>query len=401
MLWSSREANPFAPVTEGRKGYTFQLAANTVTRMSEKYGKWTTMAQCREMKEALIELDPDGTGRVPLVDFYGRGNVSGNWFFEERSDYLRDVGALDESSTTRGPQLIIPNYVQQPSNCLEVSDFYTVCCLKECESILSEVEREIRAPMASPARIVDVVQRLVNEDKEIPQNLTARMVSQLEAVAEQSGGQVRLHGRLFSQWLHYAFPHECPYPAKTADLEHRVMAANYRARTGKYPMMNREEVETYIGENLRFSRTMMALDDEDEDDGLLNGPGPDAVEVPLSNASETSSSTQLTEEEKLEEERFSQWLMEEELYVKHDHDTTNPRTAAAKSLDSGSFVGSLAQLGILIGGFVALRPFVMHAYTELCNGNSAMGDALGKKKTDYLKKVRPPAPASSKFEVTV
>ena len=75
------------------------------------------------------------------MDFYGRGNVSNNWFFEERSDYLRDVGALDESSAAKGPQLIIPNYVQQPSNCLEVSDFYTVCCLKECESILSEVER--------------------------------------------------------------------------------------------------------------------------------------------------------------------------------------------------------------------------------------------------------------------
>merc|ERR1719281_2166442 len=23
---------------------------------------------------------------------------------------------------------------------------------------------------------------------------------------------VQLHGRLFAQWLHYAFPHECPYP---------------------------------------------------------------------------------------------------------------------------------------------------------------------------------------------
>jgi len=23
---------------------------------------------------------------------------------------------------------------------------------------------------------------------------------------------VPLHGRLFTQWLHFAFPHECPYP---------------------------------------------------------------------------------------------------------------------------------------------------------------------------------------------
>ncbi|OLP24478.1 hypothetical protein AK812_SmicGene48940, partial [Symbiodinium microadriaticum] len=26
-----------------------------------------------------------------------------------------------------------------------------------------------------------------------------------------------LHGRLFAQWMHYAFPHECPYPQIAED----------------------------------------------------------------------------------------------------------------------------------------------------------------------------------------
>merc|ERR1719446_1699768 len=34
----------------------------------------------------------------------------------------------------------------------------------------------------------------------------------LEEIATHHSGLVPVHGRLFSQWLHYAFPHECPYP---------------------------------------------------------------------------------------------------------------------------------------------------------------------------------------------
>ena len=38
---------------------------------------------------------------------------------------------------------------------------------------------------------------------------------QLEDIASASpGGKVPLHGRLFAQWLHYAFPQDCPFPHK-------------------------------------------------------------------------------------------------------------------------------------------------------------------------------------------
>merc|ERR1712217_150110 len=33
-------------------------------------------------------------------------------------------------------------------------------------------------------------------------------------VAAQHDGRVPLHGRLFAQWMHHAYPHECPYPHK-------------------------------------------------------------------------------------------------------------------------------------------------------------------------------------------
>merc|ERR1719326_981798 len=34
----------------------------------------------------------------------------------------------------------------------------------------------------------------------------------LDEIAALHDGQVPTHGRLLAQWLHYVFPHECPYP---------------------------------------------------------------------------------------------------------------------------------------------------------------------------------------------
>merc|ERR1719273_1646743 len=34
----------------------------------------------------------------------------------------------------------------------------------------------------------------------------------LGQIAELHGGQVPLHGRLFAQWMHHAYPRECSFP---------------------------------------------------------------------------------------------------------------------------------------------------------------------------------------------
>merc|ERR1712107_499075 len=34
----------------------------------------------------------------------------------------------------------------------------------------------------------------------------------LREIAKAHGGVVPLHGRLFAQWMHHAFPRECPFP---------------------------------------------------------------------------------------------------------------------------------------------------------------------------------------------
>merc|ERR1719394_1536021 len=52
-------------------------------------------------------------------------------------------------------------------------------------------------------------------DEDEPPHLSKALWRQLEQIAKNSGGKVPLHGRLFSQWLHYVFPRECPFPFKS------------------------------------------------------------------------------------------------------------------------------------------------------------------------------------------
>jgi len=43
------------------------------------------------------------------------------------------------------------------------------------------------------------------------------LASKLHSIADRNQGEVPIYGRLFSQWMHFAFPTECPYPAIVAN----------------------------------------------------------------------------------------------------------------------------------------------------------------------------------------
>merc|ERR1719346_468205 len=77
---------------------------------------------------------------------------------------------------------------------------------------MRQLEREVAAPSASATRIAEIVRRLHSDTVDAPRNLSASLVSRLDEIAEHHDGRVLLHGRLFAQWMHHAFPLECPYP---------------------------------------------------------------------------------------------------------------------------------------------------------------------------------------------
>mmetsp|Transcript_125683 Transcript_125683/g.367178 ORF Transcript_125683/g.367178 Transcript_125683/m.367178 type:complete len:681 (+) Transcript_125683:61-2103(+) len=166
--------------------------------------------ECRSLKKELLGMEGPIPGRVPLLDFYKKGLYS-HWEFNEKVDYLRVLGALDESDALH-PSVIVPNYVGSRPNCLAASSLYAVCCRNECEDLLGHIEHNIAAPVATHEQILALVSELPSDTVNASRKLSDNLVTRLQSIAERHGGTVPLHGRLFAQWMHHAYPRECPYP---------------------------------------------------------------------------------------------------------------------------------------------------------------------------------------------
>lgn len=220
-LQYTRDQNPAAALKQGRgynlwsRKYSFDDAHEVVGGITHSFQAYWE-SECASMKASLVEMDTHNTGRVPLSRFYGTG-LETDWRFGESEAYLRELGALDETSSWRGPQVIIPNYIQATSNCIVSAPHYRVCCVNECESLLGEIEVAVGAPTALPSAILSIVRNMTSQttlDHDEPPHLERSLINQLEQVAKTHSGMVPLHGRLFAQWLHYVFPRECQFPHK-------------------------------------------------------------------------------------------------------------------------------------------------------------------------------------------
>jgi len=194
--------------------FTFDDAHEVAGGITKSFASFWE-SECVSMKDSLVAMDTDFDGRVPLSKFYGKG-MDSEWRFGESEAYLRELGALDESSVWKGKQVIIPNYLQAASNCIVSTPHYLVCCAAECEAFLGEIEAAVGAPMSEPALIRAIVGNMSSVSASLSYDETPMMEgalgAQLDRVAAAHGGKVPLHSRLFSQWLHYVFPRECPFP---------------------------------------------------------------------------------------------------------------------------------------------------------------------------------------------
>lgn len=161
-----------------------------------------------------MDLDRNSKGRVLLSDFYRAtldGVVPNPFEFDESIEFLRQLGAVDESNPAQ-PSVLIPNYVNARTNCLTTTSFYSVCCIDECERLLARLESVIGAPAATPTVIYELVENLPSDTVEAPRNLSDTLVRRLQEVADRHDGKVPLHSRLFAQWMHHAYPSECIFP---------------------------------------------------------------------------------------------------------------------------------------------------------------------------------------------
>lgn len=188
---------------------SFKDVTRVVDEVAKQFGSLNDR-ECHALKASLMNIEDSKQGRVKLSDFYRKG-LHSHWEFNEKMSYLRTLGALDESTPSR-PRVIIPNYMSSRTNCLQSSSLYIVCCRNECEDLMGHLEREIATPLAEPERILELVSALASDTIPAPRTLNQTMVTRLNTIALGHGGQVPLHGRLFAQWMHHAYPRECPYP---------------------------------------------------------------------------------------------------------------------------------------------------------------------------------------------
>merc|ERR1719326_2590468 len=220
----------------------FSLVARAAEKVGERFGSFQDN-ECRQIKASLAKMEERGTGRVPLSEFYKVG-IDGQSQFSESIAYLRQLGALDESDPWR-PRIIIANYISSPSNCIASSNFYSVCCMDECEGLLGHLERQISAPEATSTRIAALVSELSSSSVAAPWKLSASLLARLGEIAAEHGGSVPLHGRLFGQWMHHAFPRECPFPHLSGTTNPQT-PDEWLESTGEETTATDEEMQVHV-----------------------------------------------------------------------------------------------------------------------------------------------------------
>jgi hypothetical protein len=149
-----------------RPHFSFADAQAIVGEMALSFGSfWET--ECMNVKAKLLKYDHKNTGYIKLADFHGAA-LDGEWRFGESKEYLKDMGALDESSSWQGPRVIATNYLQAPSNCIITTEHYRVCCSNECQGHLDDLEASIGGAAAIPEEILSIVETLHSGLDEAP-----------------------------------------------------------------------------------------------------------------------------------------------------------------------------------------------------------------------------------------
>mmetsp|Transcript_52466 Transcript_52466/g.146244 ORF Transcript_52466/g.146244 Transcript_52466/m.146244 type:complete len:636 (+) Transcript_52466:96-2003(+) len=198
---------------------SFDETTRAIRAVNNAFGKFNEDSSCRSLKDTLMEIeDVEQPGRVRLSAFYKKALSRGSpWRFDEKREFLRALGVLDESELDR-PRVILPNYVGSRPQCLEASGLYAVCCPSECEDLFGQLELEIGAPLATPSEVARIIAKMPSNTVKAPRELSQTLLRRLDDAAAHHGGKVQLHGRLFAQWMNHAFPRECPFPHESGTI---------------------------------------------------------------------------------------------------------------------------------------------------------------------------------------
>eukprot|EP00929_Paragymnodinium_shiwhaense_P007675 TRINITY_DN111583_c0_g1_i1.p1 TRINITY_DN111583_c0_g1~~TRINITY_DN111583_c0_g1_i1.p1 ORF type:complete len:428 (+),score=104.47 TRINITY_DN111583_c0_g1_i1:59-1285(+) len=146
---------------------------------------------CAARRASLTNLCKPSTGRMPWSAVSAGAEESFN------RDALTAAGAVEG-----GNIVLLANYLSLPMHCTATTELFSVCCTSGCESIARHIESKAMAPKVSSDRLVQIASAVAPVARPLQRKLNK--------IAQQQGGDVLVHSAEFAEWLHYAFPAECP-----------------------------------------------------------------------------------------------------------------------------------------------------------------------------------------------
>merc|ERR1719502_595799 len=139
--------------------------------------------------------------------------------------------------------------------------------MDECEGLLGYVELKVGGPESTAARIAELVAQLPSSSVAAPRALSPSLLSRLEEIAGSHEGKIPLHGRLFAQWMHHAFPRECPYP-HVSGTTNPLTPDEWMQSTGKETTATHHEMQAHVSA-ADVPHTDDAAGGQDEDEPLM------------------------------------------------------------------------------------------------------------------------------------
>merc|ERR1719231_1065377 len=112
-------------------------------------------------------------------------------------------------------------------------------------------------------RILELIAALPSSTVPADRTLSNWLTQRLQQVADHHGGVIPLHGRLFGQWMHYAFPRECPFPHVLGTTRPQTAEAWVR-ETRRDFSANKTEMQHYIAKPTPHQRRVTETGELDE-----------------------------------------------------------------------------------------------------------------------------------------
>merc|ERR1719310_1425002 len=146
------------------------------------------------------------------------------------------------------------------------------------------LEKEIGQALATSERIAELVKSMTTDTVEAPRELSETLLGRLRQVEAANGGRVPLHGRLFAQWMHHAFPRECPFPHEAGTTSPQTPDEWMKGTGQDSTTATQEEMTCHVSGPCGDEAGAVA-EEEEADGGAVELPWLDAEELLVPNPS--------------------------------------------------------------------------------------------------------------------